>query len=156
GIHNGKQAFGFVHVPDSNFRQCTMRWCTRDGNACASSREEKMTRTKPETSRLGVGDVVVMRRLNQLFSEAFEDPASYAEAEPDDAYLARLLAKPDFIALVACDGDSVVGGLVAYQLEEFEQARSEIYIYDLALADTHRWHGIASDLIARLKPIARE
>jgi aminoglycoside 3-N-acetyltransferase I len=30
--------------------------------------------------------------------------------------------------------DEVVGGLAAYELRKFEQERSEIYIYDLAVA----------------------
>ena len=115
-----------------------------------------MTQPHFDVFRLGAGDLVAMRELNRLFAEAFDDPASYVLAEPDDAYLARLLAKADFIALVAREGDAIVGGLVAYQLEKFEQARSEIYIYDLAVAETHRRQGIASALIGALKPIARK
>src|SRR5690606_18266921 len=117
---------------------------------------ETMTQPHFDVFRLGAGDLAAMRELNRLFAEAFDDQASYVLAEPDDAYLARLLAKADFIALVAREGDAIVGGLVAYQLEKFEQARSEIYIYDLAVAETHRRQGIASALIAALKPIARK
>jgi aminoglycoside 3-N-acetyltransferase I len=32
----------------------------------------------------------------------------------------------------------VVGGIAAYELKKFEQERSEIYIYDLAVASEHR------------------
>jgi aminoglycoside 3-N-acetyltransferase I len=46
--------------------------------------------------------------------------------------------------------DEVVGGLAAYELRKFEQERSEIYIYDLAVAAAHRRRGIATALIARL------
>jgi hypothetical protein len=42
------------------------------------------------------------------------------------------------LTLAALDGDVIVGGLVAYELETLEQARSEIYIYDLAVAEAHR------------------
>jgi aminoglycoside 3-N-acetyltransferase I len=38
------------------------------------------------------------------------------------------------IALVALSNGEVVGGLVAYELDELEQARREIYIYDLVVA----------------------
>lgn len=38
--------------------------------------------------------------------------------------------------------------------KKFEQARSEIYIYDLAVSAEHRRQGIAHELIATLKPIA--
>ncbi len=48
----------------------------------------------------------------------------------------------------------VVGGIVAYELKKFEQERSEIYIYDLAVAAEHRREGIATALIEVLKEIA--
>jgi aminoglycoside 3-N-acetyltransferase I len=48
----------------------------------------------------------------------------------------------------------VVGGLTAYDLKKFEQERSEIYIYDLAVAAAHRREGIATALIQKLKEIA--
>ena len=37
---------------------------------------------------------------------------------------------------------------------KFEQARSEIYIYDLAVAQSHRRRGIATALIEELQRIA--
>ena len=46
-----------------------------------------------------------------------------------------------------------MGGLVAYELPKFEQERSEIYIYDLAVAAPHRREGIATALIMELKEI---
>jgi aminoglycoside 3-N-acetyltransferase I len=106
--------------------------------------------------QLTPGDVPRVRALNALFGEVFEDRATYGAQPPDDAYLAGLLAKENVIALVALDVDAVVGGLVAYQLEKFEQARSEIYIYDLAVAEAHRRRGIATALIERLREIAAE
>ena len=53
-------------------------------------------------------------------------------------------------------GAEVVGGLVAYQFDKFEQARSEIYIYDLAVAERARRRGVATALIRRLQVIAKE
>jgi aminoglycoside 3-N-acetyltransferase I len=50
--------------------------------------------------------------------------------------------------------DSVVGGLTAYELQKPERERSEIYIYDLAVATAHRRQGIATALIEELKTIA--
>src|SRR3954463_15755133 len=93
--------------------------------------------------------------MSALFAEAFDDPASYASAPPGEAWLRRLLAQPTFIAIAARDGEAVVGGLVAYVLEKFEQDRSEIYIYDLAVAETHRRRGIATATIEALKQAAR-
>jgi aminoglycoside 3-N-acetyltransferase I len=106
--------------------------------------------------QLGLEDVASMRALNALFAEAFEDPDHYLAAPPKDDYLQEQLNNPTNIILVARDGSNVVGGLVAYELPKFEQARSEIYIYDLAVADTHRRTGVATALISRLKEIARQ
>ena len=49
-----------------------------------------------------------------------------------------------------------MGGLAAYELRKFEQERSEIYIYDLAVASPHRREGIATALIEHLKRIAAD
>ena len=106
--------------------------------------------------RLSPADVPRLRALNAVFAEAFADPDAYGGAPPSDAYLADLLAKPHVIALVALDDDAVVGGLVAYELEKFERARREIYIYDLAVALPHRRRGVATALIRRLQAIAAE
>jgi aminoglycoside 3-N-acetyltransferase I len=106
--------------------------------------------------RLGGGDTKLCRALNALFAEAFDDAESYAVKPPTDEYLESLLAKPHVIALVALEDEAVVGGLVAYQLDKFEQERSEIYIYDLAVAENRRRQGVATALVAHLREIAVE
>ena len=103
---------------------------------------------------LAPAEAVLMERLLDVFGDAFEDPQHYGAARPDAAYLTRLLGRDDFIAIVALKGGAVVGGLAAYELHKFEQARSEIYIYDLAVAEAHRRRGIATALIGELQDIA--
>ena len=88
---------------------------------------------------LSDSDVPVLMELLNVFGEAFEDPQSYQGAVPTQEYMQALLARQYFIALVALDeAGRVVGGLAAYELEKFEQERSEIYIYDLAVGAAHR------------------
>ena len=99
---------------------------------------------------------IKLRALTALFASAFEDPETYLSAPPSDAYLDRLLADPLFIPLAAFEGETLVGGLVAYELKKLEQARSEIYIYDLAVDAEHRRRGVATALIEKVKEIARE
>ena len=99
-------------------------------------------------------DVALMEGLLTVFGDAFEDPHTYGAARPGHDYLRRLLGTDYFIALAALEGDAVVGGLAAYELRKFEQARSEIYIYDLAVAAAHRRQGIATALIIELKRLA--
>jgi len=94
-----------------------------------------------------------MRSVLSLFGQVFHDGETYDSAQPRTEYLERLLAGDAFIAIAALDADRVVGGLAAYVLPKFEQERSEIYIYDLAVAETHRRRGIASAMIAELQRI---
>jgi aminoglycoside 3-N-acetyltransferase I len=100
-------------------------------------------------------DVNVMRAMLTLFGEAFDERATYTKAQPDDAYLKALLSGGAFIAIAALAGEKVVGGLAAYTLPKFEQARTEIYIYDLAVDAEFRRHGIATAMIEELKTLAR-
>lgn len=106
--------------------------------------------------QLSANDLSIMYGLLAMFGEAFGERDTYQGAVPSDAYLTMLLGKPHFIALAALDGDAVVGGLAAYQLEKFERARSEIYIYDLAVAEAYRRKGVATALIRALQRIAKE
>ncbi len=106
--------------------------------------------------RLTVTDLALMRALNQCFADAFDDVESYLTHPPDDAWFTRQLANPAVIVLVALVDEAVVGGLVAYELPKLEQARSEIYIYDLAVLEAHRRKGIATALISTLKTIAQD
>ena len=67
------------------------------------------------------------------------------------------LDRADVIVLTTLDETgAVVGGLVAYVLTKFEQERSEVYIYDLAVAATRRRRGIATRLINELRRIAHD
>ena len=102
---------------------------------------------------LDSGDVAVMESLLTVFGEAFGDPDTYGARRPTSNYLARLLGSDTFIALAALVNGKVVGGLAAYELRKFEQQRTEIYIYDLAVAEPHRRQGIASALIRELQRI---
>jgi aminoglycoside 3-N-acetyltransferase I len=104
---------------------------------------------------LAADDVELMDGLLTMFGEAFGDPDTYGRARPGAAYLRRLLGSDFFIAIAALQDDQVVGGLAAYQLHKFEQERSEIYIYDLAVAAACRRQGIATALIEKLKEIGR-
>ena len=103
---------------------------------------------------LTANDVPLMSALLRTFGEAFNDLNTYTANPPSEGYLRQLLGGDSFIALAALKGGVVVGGIAAYELKKFEQERSEIYIYDLAVASEHRREGTATALIEKLKEIA--
>ena len=108
--------------------------------------------------QLRSNDADLMDAVLTFFGEAFGDPASYTTKRPSAGYLRKLLGGDSFIALAAFDNGArtgtLIGALCAYELHKFEQERSEIYIYDLAVAATHRRRGIATALIRSLQDIA--
>jgi aminoglycoside 3-N-acetyltransferase I len=104
--------------------------------------------------QLSAKDLLLMEELLTVFGEAFDEVDTYSSSRPSDVYHKRLLSSDYFIALAALKNGAVVGGLTAYELQKFEQERSEIYIYDLAVAAAHRREGIATALIQELKKIA--
>lgn len=111
--------------------------------------------------RLDTADISAMRAMNMMFAEAFEDAETYRRDRPDADWLAEQLASPHVIALAAFDraaagAEAVIGGLVAYILPKLERAASEVYIYDLAVAEASRRRGVATALIAQVRAIARE
>jgi aminoglycoside 3-N-acetyltransferase I len=105
--------------------------------------------------QLGPNDVALLRHLNQMFGVAFDDAENYAKNLPDEAYLRSLLTNDTFIAIACVYDGVVVGGIAAYELKKFEQQRSEVYLYDLAVLESHRRQGVATSLVRKLQEIAR-
>lgn len=99
-------------------------------------------------------DRELFENLMTMFGEVFEELETYTHARPSAAYVESLLARDEFIALAALDGDQVVGGIAAYELKKFEQDRSEVYIYDLAVAQSHWRRGIATAMIRKISELA--
>src|SRR4029079_8456738 len=104
----------------------------------------------------GSADVASMRAMLAMFGAAFGDVATYTARQPDDDYLERLLARDTFVAIAAFARGAVVGGLAGYLLPKFEQARSELYIYDLAVAAGEHRRGIASALVRAVQRLAAD
>lgn len=96
----------------------------------------------------------LMESLLTVFGEAFDEAETYLKNRPGKDYLRKLLGSDSFIALTALAKGDVVGGIAAYELRKFEQERSEIYIYDLAVSSAYRRKGVATALIEELGKIA--
>ena len=101
-------------------------------------------------------DLAGLTELLKVFGEAFDEHETYQTKPPSELHIKALLDSDTFVAITAAIDGSVVGGLAAYVLKKFEQERSEIYIYDLAVDEKYRRRGIATGLINKLREIARE
>jgi aminoglycoside 3-N-acetyltransferase I len=108
----------------------------------------------PTIQQIQPEDMVLMEALLATFGEVFDEVETYSGNRPSADYLKQLLKSDYFIAIAALKEGKVVGGLAAYELKKFEQERSEIYIYDLAVVAEHQREGIATALIQKLKEIA--
>lgn len=104
--------------------------------------------------QLAPDDMALVEAVLTTFGEAFDEAETYGKNRPTAGYLQRLLGSDYFIMLAALKEGDVVGGIAAYELKKFEQERSEIYIYDLAVSAQHRREGVATALIQELKSIA--
>jgi aminoglycoside 3-N-acetyltransferase I len=104
--------------------------------------------------QLAPHDLDLTSSMLTMFAKAFDDEDSYNSKRPSDNYVKKILSGDTFIALVALKNNKVVGAIAAYELHKFEQERSEVYIYDLAVLAAHRREGIATALITELKHIA--
>ena len=101
-------------------------------------------------------DVALFKAMNTMFGQVFDEVDTYTSARPAEDYVRRLLGSDTFIAIVALAEEEIVGGITAYVLEKFEQERSEIYVYDLAVEAKYRRRGVATALIGKLKSVAAE
>lgn len=121
---------------------------------CGTRDQCVMSSSDTRIQQLTPSDIALMDAWLTMFGDAFGEPGNYEDKRPSSAYLERLLGSEFFIALAALRNEMVVGGIAAYELRKFEQERSEIYLYDLAVAAGHRREGIATAMISKLKALA--
>lgn len=85
--------------------------------------------------------------LIEVFAQVF----GMIEFNPvSEEYLKKLLCKEDFIVCVAISGHKVIGGLTAYQLQQYYVEKKVTYIYDLAVLEEWQRNGIGRSIIAHM------
>lgn len=69
---------------------------------------------------------------------------------------AGLLADSRTLMLVAFDAERPVGFVLAHELPRRHGDPAQLFVYEVDVAESHRRHGIATALLARLAELARE
>lgn len=106
-----------------------------------------------EIRKIGQQEVDDFISLVGVFRTVFEneDPGS-----PGREYLQQLLARPDFIAVVARENNAVTGGLTAYVLHGYYSEKPVAYIYDIGVLPAYQRSGTGKMLIRYLVDYCRE
>lgn len=99
------------------------------------------------TQRLGASDHDLARHLFAMMADVFEEP----HRELDDPYLGALLARPDFWAFVALEGEEVIGGVTAHALPMTRSPTYELFIYDVAVRTDRQRRGVGRLLLQALR-----
>jgi len=94
-------------------------------------------------SRIQGNEIEQFKELVELLNEVFEESNQVAS----ERQLKKLLNKPDFHVIAAIKEDKVIGGLTAYELEQYYTDKSELYIYDIAVKIELHNQGIGKKLI---------
>lgn len=98
--------------------------------------------------KLKAGDLSDFEALIDLFGEVFNMTAF---STPRREYLQGLLRQDGYHVFTALNMDEVVGGLVAYTLDQCYSEKPFAYIFDLAVAKQWQRQGIGSALIAEAR-----
>src|ERR1700677_812649 len=93
--------------------------------------------------RLGRGDEDLARDTFAMMASVFDEGAPDLGA----TYVETLLARTDFWAMVALDGEEVVAGLTAHALPMTRSPEAEFFIYDLAVRSDRQRRGIGRALV---------
>jgi aminoglycoside 3-N-acetyltransferase I len=85
--------------------------------------------------------------LNELIS-VFEDVFEMENFErPGQPHLQNLLSREHFFAVVAKNGNKIIGGLTVYILDQYYSEKRLAYIYDLAVLAEYQRKGVGRKLI---------
>ena len=109
---------------------------------------------KFDIKTLSSDEIPLLEAAMDCFATVFDQHDTYSNHRPSRQYMTDLISGESFICLVALSENNLLGTLAAYELKKFEQQRSEIYIYDLAVYKEYRRQGIATALIEQLKQLA--
>lgn len=106
-----------------------------------------------EIKKLSPNDIALAMKLFLWFQE---DDGIKNPTTASDKYLKNLLSRDDFHTIIAISGNTIVGGLTAYELVGYKDEEKEMYLFEMGVEKSYRRQGIGTALIQKLKEICRE
>lgn len=104
-----------------------------------------------EIKKLDSFEISLAKELIEMFG--FDDETEHFVFSSDE-YIGQMLAREDFHVIVALDEGKLIGGLTAYEIKMFKRETTEMFLYEIEVAETHRQTGIGKALIEFLKKSA--
>lgn len=109
--------------------------------------------TNIEIKKLDSSDVHLAEELILMFG--FSEGSRH-QIYSSTEYVRKMLAKDDFHVIVALENDKLVGGLTAYEMMMFKRETTEMFLYEIEVAEDFQRKGIGKALIEFLKKICEE
>jgi aminoglycoside 3-N-acetyltransferase I len=106
-----------------------------------------------QIKKLVSDEVELADQLIRMFG--FDDEAGSRQFSSPE-YLRKMLERVDFHIIVALEDGKLVGGLTAYEMQMFKSETTEMFLYEVEVAESHRQKGIGKALIESLKQICVE
>ncbi len=106
-----------------------------------------------EIKKLAFDEVALAKELIKVFG--FDEESEH-QIFSSDEYIRKMLERDDFHVIVALENDQLIGGLTAYEMRMFKRETTEIFLYEIEVAEDQRQKGIGKALIEFLKQICAE
>ena len=100
--------------------------------------------------RLVAGDRELARATFSMMAAVFEEPTRPLS----DDYVDGLIARADFWALAAVEGDEPLGGITAHVLPMTRSPSRELFVYDVAVREDRQRRGIGRAMLVELSSLA--
>jgi ribosomal protein S18 acetylase RimI-like enzyme len=106
-----------------------------------------------QIKKLSFEEVILATELIRMFG--FSEGSRH-QIFSSNEYVKQMLERDDFHVIVALENGIFVGGLTAYELKMFKRETTEMFLYEIEVAESHRQRGIGKALIEYLKKICKE